>query len=104
MNTTSQPGSRIYRRAKMDELTPTSSGSIKYSRKQAKNIFASRPDILTVEYVTTGHKTDSQLIGKGDKHSPEGVYVIISRTGGAWGKSRRNFAPCSRAHFETASV
>mgnify|MGYP000096012446 CR=1 FL=1 len=90
---TSNPGSRIYHRDCMDSLQPTENNrSVIYSRAQARKIFERHPKIETVEYVTTGNKTDSHYIGKrGVEVPPIGVHVIICSTGGKWSKSRREY-------------
>lgn len=91
----SQPGARIYRRESIAALPKASNQSCVYSRSQARQIFATRPEIDLVEYCPAGRKTDSQLIGRGVDYAPAGCYVIIASTGGKFGKSRRNFAPRS---------
>ena len=85
--------SRIYRRENMDSLKPTQDRSLIYSRAQARAVFQRFPEVGIVEYVNGGRKTDSQIIGKGAELAPSGCYVIISSTGGKWGKSRRDFQP-----------
>lgn len=84
---------RIYFRSKMDVLPPAESQSEVYSRSQARKAFERFPSVNWVEYVPTGCKLDSTFMHKGEYYAPDEVYVIISSTGGRWGKSRRDFAP-----------
>lgn len=65
--------------------------SINYWRKEARQLFAMRPELEIVEIVHTGRKTDSALLKRGKRISPFGTAVIIASTGGTWGRSRRNF-------------
>lgn len=85
--------SRIYWRDTMGALPPTTNRSAIYSRSQARQIFAMMPHVVMVEYVDGGRKMDSQILKRGDGYAPKGCYIIVSSTGGTWGKSRRDFAP-----------
>lgn len=84
----------LYRRSKMDQLTPTDDHSRRYWRKQAREIFARYPDVNIVQVIHGGRKTDSEYlqVGRATTARPE-VYVIVASTGGRWGKSRRDFPP-----------
>lgn len=90
----SRGASRIYYRDTVHSLPHTKDKSLQYSRAEARSIFEQKPEIVLVEYVSSGCKTDSQLVGtRGCSHAPKGCYVVISSTGGMWGKSRRDFMP-----------
>lgn len=88
----SKGASRIYYRDSIAKLPATTDRSRIYSRSQARQIFALSPHVMCVEYVTGGCKMESQLVGvRGMKRAPKGTHVIISSTGGRWGKSRRDY-------------
>lgn len=87
--------STVYRRSNSNWLSSHATDrSITYWRCQAREIFARLPHVEEVEVVTTGRKTDSELLGA-DKMPARNQYVIIASTGGKWGKSRRDYAPQS---------
>lgn len=94
--------SRVYRREDMNDK-PTSDGSLRYSRAQARKIFKQYPSIEIVEYIDSGRKTDSQFIGRGHRYSPEGVYVWICSTSGRWGRPSRHYLPLSIREAELES-
>lgn len=105
MNTPAEPVARIpvsnsvskvYHRETLSLLPTAENQSLRYWRTQAAQIFKGHPKIVVVEVVVSGRKTDSQFIGRGDTHPPSGHYVIVSSTGGKWGKSRREFPPAFR--------
>lgn len=67
--------------------------STNYWRAQARKVFSEFPQVEVVEIVRTGRKTDSRILKRGSDSVPCYCAVIIASTGGAWGKSRRNFMP-----------
>lgn len=67
--------------------------SLTYWRSFTRTLFAKNPKIEEVEIVRSGNKTDSNFLTRGDKFPAENQCVIISSTGGKWGKCRREFFP-----------
>ena len=67
--------------------------SVNYWRKQARYYFEKFPTVEVVEIVRTGRKTDSTILRRGSDIVPRECAVIIASTGGAWGKSRRDYLP-----------
>jgi hypothetical protein len=67
--------------------------STNYWRAQARQIFEKFPTVEVVEIVRTGRKTDSAILKRGSDSVPCYCAVILASTGGAWGRSRRNFMP-----------
>lgn len=86
-----------YKRNEMANLNPTQDRSLWYWRKQALEIFDRDASVDTIEIVRSGNKMDSSILARGSKYAPAGKYVIVASTGGAWGKSRRDFAPVTSA-------
>ena len=86
-----------YKRNEMANLKPTQDRSLLYWRKQAREIFERDASVDTIEIVRSGNKMDSSILARGSKYAPSGKYVIVASTGGAWGKSRRDFAPVTVA-------
>ncbi len=67
--------------------------STNYWRAQARKVFAQFPQVEVVEIVRTGRKTDSAILKRGSDKVPAECAVIVASTGGAWGKSRRDYLP-----------
>jgi len=67
--------------------------STNYWRAQARRVFAQYPRVDVIEIVHSGRKTDSAILKRGSDSVPCYCAVIVASTGGAWGKSRRNFMP-----------
>ena len=85
-----------YRRSESNWIGSTddpSEVSINYWRKQAKAIFDRYPTVEVVEVIRTGRKTDSGILKRGSNNVPCECAVILASTGGAWGRSRRDFLP-----------
>ena len=84
----------IYRRDNSEWLSSHETDhSLTYWRSQARKIFARYPQVTLIEVVRSGRKTDSSLIARGEDYPARDQYVIVASTGGAWGKSRRDFEP-----------
>ena len=84
----------IYRRNESNWLSSHATNkSLTYWRSQARDIFGRYPQVTLIEVVRSGCKTDSSLIARGEVYPSQDQYVIVSSTGGTWGKSRRDFAP-----------
>jgi len=88
-------GNSIYRRAESNWIGAAGKGksSENYWRHHAREIFRKYPTVETVEIVHSGRKTDSGLLRRGCERAPAGFFVTIASTGGAWGKSRRDYPP-----------
>lgn len=69
----------------------TQNRSLRYWRKQARDLFSSRHDINCVEVVRV--KTGSDYLKRGETVPPDGVAVFVASSGGRWGRSRRNYYP-----------
>ena len=74
-----------------------------YWRKQAREIFSRYPSVEVIEIVRTGRKTDSAILRRGSDTVPRECVVILASTGGAWGRSRRDFFPKRRFEVTTDS-
>jgi hypothetical protein len=86
----------LYRRSESNWIGSTGDSrhaSTNYWRAQARQIFGKFPKVEVIEIVGTGRKTDSQILKRGSDTVPSECAVIIASTGGAWGKSRRDYLP-----------
>jgi hypothetical protein len=87
----------IYRRTASNWIGSTGGkrSSVNYWRQHARKVFRDYPTVEAVEIVHTGRKSDSGLLRRGADRAPAGFFVTIASTGGAWGKSRRDYPPAS---------
>lgn len=86
----------LYRRSESNWIGSTGESrdvSTNYWRAQARQIFNKFPRVEVIEIVRTGRKTNSGILKRGSDKVPAECAVIIASTGGAWGKSRRNYLP-----------
>ena len=91
-----------YTRQKLKQLGKTDDHSLRYWRKQAKDILDQHPEIETVKIARSGNKTD--ILPRGVSYPEDGVYVIIASTGGKYGKSRREYPPRNYVSRYTPSI
>ena len=75
----------------MGALPITSDRSKLYWRSFARTVFAENLHINLIEVVKSGRKTDSEYLVRGQDTPAPGIVVILASTGGAHGKSRREF-------------